>query len=346
MLNVFKKIGIIAFLFATGILIFLSGLILFKPEQKITADVSPAIPYDATNTEQKTSQENFLVGDWKLKNENQDRINFLLLGKGGEGHQSGELTDIIMVASFIHAENRLKLISIPRDLYVKMPEKNYFTRINAIEAKKDLEGKSGIAYLQNTIKQITGIDIDYYASFDFSDFKDLIDKLGGIDLFFEEPVSDSSFPSDEFGDHEYLYIPSGESHVNGSMALKIVRSRHSYWGDFDRIERQQKVITAIWEKVNEPCAGRINNFMKYFNIWNYIRKNIETDIGTMETLKLFEIFKASQNLEISTFTISSKPNGELKNARVKVGDGIAMVLLPKDATFETIRQRVKNFLEE
>jgi len=343
MLDMLKKIGTVVFLFATIILVFLSGLILFRQDKDIKANIaSPATYTDttidttsATNTEQNN-----------LEKANQDEINFLLLGKGGEEHQSGELTDIIMVASFSPAKNQLKLVSIPRDLYVKMPEKNYFTRINAIQHKKNLEGKSGIEYLRNTVKQITGIDIDYYASFDFSDFKDLIDKLDGINLFFEEPVSDTSFPSNEFGDHEYLYMPSGENHVNGSMALKIVRSRHSYWGDFDRIERQQKVIIAIWEKVNTPRTGKINNFVKYFNIWNYIRKNIETDIGTMETLKLFEMFKASRDLAISTFTISSKPNGELKNARIKVEDGIAMVLLPKDATFETIRQRIKNFLEE
>ncbi|TRZ77941.1 LytR family transcriptional regulator [bacterium] len=356
MLNVLKKIGIIAFLFVTGILIFLSGFILLRPKIQITADVTPTI-YTTTNTVGTTDikQDNLLTENcqpkadqpWaeKLENEDQGRINFLLLGKGGEGHQSGELTDTIMIASFSPLNDQLKLISIPRDLYVKMPEKNYYTRINAIKSKKDLEKKSGITYLQETIKQISGIEIHYYASFDFSDFKDLIDKLGGIDLFFEEPVSDISFPADEFGDHEYFYIPSGENHINGNTALKIVRSRHSYWGDFDRIDRQQKVISAIWEKVNAPTSGKIDGFLKYFNIWNYVRKNIETDIGTMETLRLLDIFKASQDLTISTYTISSKPNGELKNARVKTGNGIAMILLPKDATFETIRQRIKNFLE-
>ncbi len=351
MLDTLKRIGAIAFLFIAGILVFLSGLILFRPKPEITANVL------STNiAEMNATQENLLAENrqheidlsWteKLKNDGQNRINFLLLGRGGENHESGELTDTIMVASFSPLQNKLKLISIPRDLYIKMPERNYFTRINAIKNKKDLEGKSGITYLEETIKQISGIDIHYYASFDFSDFKDLIDELGGIDLFFEEPVSDTSFPANEIGDHEYFYIPAGENHINGSTALKIVRSRHSYWGDFDRIDRQQKVISAIWEKVSAPATGRIDGFLKYFNMWNYARKNIETDIGTMETLKLLDTFKASQDLAISTFTISSKPNGELKNARIKTNNGIAMVLLPKDATFETIRERVKNFLEE
>jgi len=347
MLKILKRIGVVMFLFVAGVLVFLSGLVLLRPKTEITANISSPDTHTtiiATDKMQDTSQDNFMIGNWKLKNE-QDKINFLLLGKGGENHQSGELTDIIMVASFSPLENKLKLLSIPRDLYVQMPEKNYYTRINAIKSKKDIEGKSGITYLQKTVKQITGIDIHYYASFDFADFKDLIDKLGGIDLFFEESVSDTSYPVSS-GEREYLYIPSGENHVDGSTALKIARSRHSYWGDFDRIDRQQKIITAIWDKINKPSMGKINSFVKYFNVWNYARKNIETDIGTMETLRLFDIFKLLQDLEITTFTISSKPNGELKNARVRTGNGIAMVLLPKDPTFEIIRQRVKNFLNE
>ena len=188
MLKTFKRISTVIFLFVAGMLIFLSGIILLRPRTDITANVISSDTHiisgtqrDATNTTtiQDTSQDSFMVGNWKLKNEH-DKINFLLLGRGGENHQSGELIDIIMVASFSPLENKLKLLSIPRDLYVKMPERNYYTRINAIKPKKDLEGKSGITFLKETIKQITGVNIHYYTSFDFSSFKDLIDNLGGI----------------------------------------------------------------------------------------------------------------------------------------------------------------------
>ena len=289
---------------------------------------------------------NILFGNWKLKGENRGNIVFLLLGTGGENHEAGYLTDTIIMASYNIAENQLGLLSIPRDLFIKMPGGNFHTRINAVKYWGDKKnGKNqGIELLKNTLAEITGVKIDYYISFDFSNFENLIDKLGGIDIVLDKPVSDPKFPKGESEGYENFYLNAGEHHLNGKTALRLARSRHSKWGDFDRAARQQKVIEGIWAKIKETPGGKLDTALKYFNLWNYFRRNIQTDIGVLEIRRLLEISQNIKNPVIINKVLTSKPDGELKNARVKMKNGVAMILLPKDKSWGEIQKIAKEIL--
>lgn len=294
---------------------------------------------------QQDDNNNFLFGNWKLKGEEEDRINILLLGIGGEGHEAGYLTDTIILASFSPSKNKLGLLSIPRDLFIKQPDKNYYTRINAVKYRAEQEGKNGIAVLEKSIADITSISPDYHVVFDFSKFEELIDKLGGIDITLDEPVYDPLFPKGESQGYKEFYIEAGTHHLDGKTALMIARSRHSAWGDFDRALRQQKVIQAIWEKAKENPEGKIEGLVKLFNLWDYFRNNIETDFGILEAKRMLDIFQKTENLAIINKVLTSKMDGELLNARVKFSDGIGLVLTPKDESWEEIREIAKDILE-
>lgn len=300
--------------------------------------------YVPNESEQSEQENSFLLGNWKLKGEEDGNTVFLLLGTGGESHEAGYLTDTIIMASYNYAENKLGMLSIPRDLFIKMPEENYHTRINAVKYYADKKGGDGFETLKETLAEITGVKTDYYISFDFSDFENLIDKLDGIDIYLEEPVYDPQFPAGESEGYKTFFLDSGEHHISGKTALELARSRYSLWGDFDRAGRQQLILEGIFNKIKEDSGSSLDNALKFFNLWSYFRKNIETDIGLLEIRRILEISQKIQNPDIITKVLTSKPDGELKNARIKMGNGVGFVLLPKDESFDQIRKIAQEVL--
>jgi len=315
----------------------------------------PSAKKDSDTATKNKENNNFLFGNWKLDGEKNDRINVLLLGIGGEDHEAGYLTDTIILASFSPSKNKsrrfasdsdkLAFLSIPRDLFIKMPRENYHTRINAVKYRADQKQGNGIEILQEAISEITGIEINYYMIFDFSKFEELIDELGGIDIELKEPVYDPKFPRGESEGYETFQLSAGAHHINGDTALKLARSRHSVWGDFDRAARQQEILKAIYDKIWRGEESSINNIKKMFSLWNYFRNNIETDIGILEIRRMLEISQNIKNIAIINQALTSKPDGELINARVKMPDGVAMVLLPKDESYNEIQEIAEDIFD-
>lgn len=303
--------------------------------------------YVSNESEQPQQDNSLLLGNWKLNGEESGNVVFLLLGTGGESHEAGYLTDTIIMASYNIAENRLGLLSIPRDLFVKIPGGNYHTRINAVKYWGDKQGGqgAGIKLLEDALAEITGVKINYYINFDFRRFEDLVDKLGGIDIILENEVSDPQFPKGESEGYENFYLTAGEHHLDGKIALQLARSRYSEWGDFDRAERQQKVIEGLWIKIKSDTGSKLDSALKYFNLWNYFRKNIETDIGVLEIRRILEISQNIENPAIINKVLTSKADGELKNARVRMGNGVAMVLMAKDESFGEIKKIAETILK-
>lgn len=123
----------------------------------------------------------------KLKGEGDGRINILLLGTGGPGHQGGDLTDTILLASVDPVNHNTALLSVPRDLWVRIPGDGY-QKLNAAytygkqqskaksEAQKD---QAGLELLDKTISPILGVPIHYHAVVDFAAFKQTVNALGG-----------------------------------------------------------------------------------------------------------------------------------------------------------------------
>lgn len=346
--NLFLILIIAAF---ASIALFFAGPISKKaslPESSEPQGSNMSYKSYSSNEEQPSQQKqenSLLLGNWKLKGEEEGNIVFLLLGTGGEDHEAGYLTDTIIMASYNIAENQIGMLSIPRDLFVKVPGKNYHARVNSIKYWGDKEQQgSGIDFLKNTLAEITGVEVDYYINFDFGSFEELVDKLDGIDIVLEEEVSDPKFPKGESEGYENFYLSAGEHHLDGKTALRFARSRYSEWGDFDRAERQQKVIEGIWNKLKENPEGKLDAALKYFNLWNYFNKHIETDIGLLEIRRLLEISQNIQNPAIINKVLTSKADGELKNARLRMGNGIGFVLLPKDESYGEIREIAKDIL--
>jgi len=134
--------------------------------------------------------------------------NFLLLGYAGGNHQGTFLTDTIIIAHVNKKDKRVVLISVPRDVWVKIPTKskdNFHAKINTVyqmglypknypDVNISYIKESSVGLLSHIIKQIIGLDIDNYITVDFAGFVKAIDVLGGVNVNVETAFDDTKYP--------------------------------------------------------------------------------------------------------------------------------------------------------
>lgn len=128
----------------------------------------------------------------ELKGEKDGRINIMLLGMRGENIPGGgTLADTIMVVSVKSKENTASIISVPRDLFVHNPVWNNKTKINAVYAAGEENGKKqGLKEMEKVLSNVTGLQIEYGVSINFAGFKQLIDAIGGVDITLDKPFEE------------------------------------------------------------------------------------------------------------------------------------------------------------
>jgi LCP family protein required for cell wall assembly len=131
--------------------------------------------------------------DNKLIGEEEGQVNIALLGMRGEGVEGGGLlADTIMVVGIRPAENKISIISLPRDLYVNDPGTQDKSKINAVHAYGEAKGKGqGMKDMEAILSDVTGLHITYAASINFEGFKKLVDTVGGIPFHLDESFSES-----------------------------------------------------------------------------------------------------------------------------------------------------------
>ncbi|HLC38764.1 MAG TPA: LCP family protein [Patescibacteria group bacterium] len=294
--------------------------------------------------------------DAKLNGEDADRVNVLLLGMPGSGHQGPELTDTIMILSIKPSENKAALISIPRDLYVKAPGTSSYVKINSVYAlgkEKANNAKNsttkhslliakapenGYEYLKQTITDVTDLPIHYYIKMDFVGFENIVDELGGIDIYVEKNLYDPYYPTDNYG-YQTLKISKGQQHMSGSLALKYARSRETS-SDFDRAKRQQQVLTAIKDKAVKLSFFDVGKIIKLLKI---IDQHFTTDLSFKEVERLVTLTKNIDRSKIINKVFDNSTKGVLKSATY---NGM-FVLIPKAGIgdYDQIQLIAKNIFE-
>jgi polyisoprenyl-teichoic acid--peptidoglycan teichoic acid transferase len=232
-------------------------------------------------------------------------VTFVLLGtdqRGGGGYR----TDTMMIVVVDPAQDSVTALSVLRDLYVYIPGWKV-ERINTADPR------GGEEMLRNTILYNFGIPVDYWIRMNFNGFVTAIDRLGGID------VEVTGYLYDEYGGIWYNYGP-GTYHMNGVQALGYVRMRKNS-SDFDRLRRQQEVVSAIFKKVvTLDGLSRIPDLYEQFNVL------FQTNIGLAEILPLIpmasKVASGSADLQAHALT-----ENEVSSWTVPYSG--AAVLLPK-----------------
>ncbi len=182
-----------------------------------------------------------------------ERLTVLVLGIDQRETEEGPWrTDTMMLLTLDPVTLQAGVLSIPRDLWVRIPGYTE-NRINTAHFIGDAYNHpgSGTALAIETVEYNLGISIDYYVRFNFNGFVNVINEIGGIEIYVEERVDDTKYPTPDLGT-EHLIIEPGWHHFDGEMALKYARTRYSSRGDFDRARRQQQVMSAVLEQVTKP----------------------------------------------------------------------------------------------
>lgn len=285
-------------------------------------------------------------GSKELVGEPEDRINILLIGIGGKGHEGGTLADTIILGSLKPSANQVAMLSIPRDLSIKTSSYDW-TKINAINAyaERKAEGSGG-GEMINAINDLLETNIAYYVTVDFSGFERLIDEFGGVDIYVERDLIDYEYPTRGKEDifpienrYETLNIKQGQQHMDGALALKYARSRHALGGegsDFARSKRQQKILSALKEKIF--TVDTILNPKKINSLLSAYNDHIDTNLEIWQLLKLAQMSKDIDTSKIISHTLSDASGG-LVHSQIVNG---AYVLIPNDGNFAAIKALWKN----
>src|SRR5690348_11330091 len=202
---------------------------------------------------------------YKLKHG--QRVNVLLLGRGGYENDAPYLTDSILAVSIDPTTSRVMMLSVPRDLVVHMNLQSDASRIwtNKINAAyevpytniiccvaKQYTGPNGGGYAaEHEVGKVTGLTFDRYIAVDFVAFRDMVNALGGVDVCLSSNLDDIYYPDYRNGYHP-IHFKAGCQRLNGEQALEVARSRHAsepqQASDFGRAKRQQDIMVAIKQK--------------------------------------------------------------------------------------------------
>ncbi|MBA4336242.1 hypothetical protein C0416_00525 [bacterium] len=277
----------------------------------------------------------------QLKTDSYGNTNVLLLGAGGEGHDGEYLTDTIIVASIDQSNKLVPMLSIPRDFYVDVDELGGGMRINNVyELGKDKYGTEiGIQLVEEAIEDITGVEIHYHVLINFNGFKDIVDSLGGVEIYVDEAIYDPYYPLGETIQYQTFSLPAGLQELDGDTALKYARSRKTT-SDFDRSRRQQKLLFAIKDKA--MSKGVLLNPGKIKDLYSSVDANIETNFSIRNIIELAKISQDFNKENLITKVITDDPTSCGGFLYVPERDffGGAYVLVPIGNNYDFIHQYV------
>lgn len=263
----------------------------------------------------------------KLQGEDVGRVNILLAGNSADdvGHSGGDLTDSIMIVSLDTKNNTAFLLSVPRDLWVSIPNQGY-SKINAAyvygKANSFSEAgypSGGMGELEKIISSTMGIDINYYALVNYTALRDAVNAVGGIDVNIQssdprglyDPSRDYTGPRGT----PLVKLTNGVHTLNGQAALNLARARGDQYGaygygqsDFTRTANQRLMLAALKDKA--VSAGVVANPVAIGKLFDSFGNNVQTDFKTSEVRRLVDL---SKNIPSSSIKSVSLNDADGKN---------------------------------
>ena len=216
------------------------------------------------------------------------RQNIVVFGTDDSGLRS----DTIMLFSISEKEENINVISIPRDLKVKIG--GGFQKINTALAI----GKENLAV--QTVKDVTGVPVHDYITVNFRAVKDVINALGGVDFYvpqnmhYEDPYQDL-----------YIHLNKGQQHLDGNKALQLLRFRSYPMADIQRTEVQRDFIQeVIDQKLTVANVGKIPE------IYDAVSKNIRSSMSLAELTGYASTIMGMKELKFNSFPCPYYLNGD------------------------------------
>ena len=283
-----------------------------------------------------------------LKGGETGRINILLLGIAGKGKPGQNLTDTIIVLSVNTKTNQVALLSIPRDLYVEVPDAHFWTKINSVyqyginsSPKNETEQ---LTPLLNVVRDLTNLNVDYYAVLNFDGFQKMIDAIGGINIISERDFYDPTYPGPNYS-YETFELKKGFHQLDGATALKYARERHNDpEGDFGRAKRQQQVMQSFKNKFFS--IGTFVNVFALNDFLNALGDNLKTNISTDEMGAFLELSKKLDTQNINNMVLDAWNKDSLLKISRSVREAVgASALVPRVGNYSEIQELAQNIFD-
>lgn len=193
-----------------------------------------------------------------------DRINFLIMGYGGSGHDGAYLVDSLVIISLLPQSHHTTLISIPRDLWVQNPAgSGNYTKLNAVypvaAGNTNAQPVAGGNAVAQKISTITGLQVNYWMTINFAGFKDFIDAIGGVDVNVPDGFT-ANYPANDDPQVNPNWVKvkfkPGQQHMDGARSIVYARARYvidnlAEGTDFARSARQQLIMKAALAKLKQ-----------------------------------------------------------------------------------------------
>jgi LCP family protein required for cell wall assembly len=214
-------------------------------------------------------------------------LNVLVLGVDTrpDDPEMGSRTDTIMLVRVVPKTGDVKLLSVPRDLYVEV-EPGKKDRINAAY------NYGGIDETVDALENYSGVPIDHYAIIDFEGFREVIRAMDGVRV----DVGQGVFP-------EKWHMGEGVQRLGGRKALFYARYRGTTGGDLDRMERQRRLVAALRSKALQwNIVEKLPAAMKVMN------ENVETDLDLDGAVALGQVLiRRGKHAELTSEQLQGTP---------------------------------------
>ncbi len=269
----------------------------------------------------------------KVEDVTLEPFNILITGTDSrEGVNAVSRSDVNMVATVNPKTGTVLLTSIPRDYYVPEVCDASEGCPNGQLDKLTHTGNHGMSVVKKTIESFMGIKINYTIKVSFESVINIVDALGGIDIYSEIELTNAGN-----GNTACPTIHKGENHVDGQCALGFARERYSYEnGDRQRIKNQQTVLIAIAKKATSPSM--IMNYPKFMEA---LQGTFVTDLTTQEIQDLIQ-YQISSNKDWTFEQYSLNGTGDW-GFSAEMGQDLYM-MYPDQVTVDTARKKIEAVL--
>ncbi|MCB0052373.1 MAG: LCP family protein [Caldilinea sp.] len=223
--------------------------------------------------------------------------NILLLGSDRRPEMPNWRTDVMMIVAVDRANNRVGVISLPRDLYIDVIPNHRGNKMNVIDylGEQDEPDGGGPKLLGQVIEDKIGVPIHHYVRVDFESVKKLVDAMGGVEIDVDCALYDP-YGYDEGGSP--LALEVGVQRLDGGEALSYVRSRR-IGGDLERERRQQRFIWAVRTQIlNENLLPRVPA------IYQAMQGSVQTDLNLIDAVKLVRMAMDLEKDHVHGFVVN------------------------------------------
>ena len=224
------------------------------------------------------------------------RQNILFLGvdasENPDDPWTGTRTDTIILVNIDPKTKSVNALSIPRDSKVYLPRDNGVNKINSAHAI------GGVDMTKRTVENTLGVKIDRYVMVHDEAVKEIVDAMGGLDVYIEKPMHYHDYTG-----KLHIDFDKGDHHLTGQQAVEYLRFRHDALGDIGRTQRQQWLLRSLMTKFKQPSI-----ISKIPDIISVAKKYVKTDMSFYEMSQYAGLMKHIDMDKIEVSVLPGAPN--------------------------------------